>query len=540
MNVSYRWLRSLAPDLDGAPEALAERLAALGFPGGGSSLAEGLDGIVVARVDSVRPHPNADRLRVCEVDGGRGSSRWSAARTTWRRGVVSLRAGGRHAPGGMKIRKAKLRGEVSEGMLCSESELGLGRERTGSWSSAPGPAPPGAPLVEALGLDDVRLEVEVTSNRPDLLSHRGSPVSSLRRDGDPRAPRLSGSLPGVAAAAGGADLVAHPLAEGDPASVRIEAPTAAPLPGARGARRPGGSLAAWLQSPAPGGGRPTHQQRGRRDELRAPRDWDSPSTPSTWTGWADGPSSCVGPGRGDGSGPWTEWTAPLDPEMLAICDAERPMAVAGVMGGEESEVTDTTDLLLECALFTPGPIRATRKALGLSTDASYRFERGVDPDGLWPRSFAAPADPRHRGRDPRRPDPGRGPGPSLAGVLPSSGNRVERVLGVPFDRPARGALLAPLGFEVNGRRDGGIGDPGLLGHEVRVPWRSWDVTREIDLIEEVARRHGYDRFPDTCAPYPSGSGPGSSPLRAGGRDPQPDGARGSWRRRRRPSHRRGR
>jgi phenylalanyl-tRNA synthetase beta chain len=186
----------------------------------------------------------------------------------------------------------------------------------------------------------------------------------------------------------------------------------------------------------------------------------------------------------------------LTSDMLMICDAQRPVAIAGVMGGQESEVgDDTVDVLLECALFDPKSIRATRGALVMSTDASYRFERGVDPEGMrdaLERAVAlilataggsvdgAALDVRPRTFEP--------------GSVPLRLARIERVLGVALGSEKVRALLEPLGFGVEGEDDGTL--------MVRVPgFRSYDVTREVDLIEEVARTHGYDAFPEELGSY---------------------------------------
>ena len=192
----------------------------------------------------------------------------------------------------------------------------------------------------------------------------------------------------------------------------------------------------------------------------------------------------------------------LTSDMLMICDAEEPVAVGGVMGGLRSEVENTTtDVLLECALFDAKSIRATRKALMMSTDASYRFERGVDPEGM--RSavercvalILATAG-------------GRVDGPVLdcnpvvfePAVVPLRISRVEHLLGIPFETSYVRELLAPLGFEVVGEKAGTL--------QIRVPgFRSYDVTREVDLIEEVARTHGFDNFPSALGPYRPGTVP---------------------------------
>ncbi|TVP47069.1 MAG: phenylalanine--tRNA ligase subunit beta [Gemmatimonadales bacterium] len=518
MNISYRWLQSLAPDLEGTPDALAERLTALGFPVEDiQRLSEGLDGIVVAKVTEVRPHPNADRLRVCQVDGGAGIVQVVCGAPNVEAGAwYPLAPVGATLPGGMQIRKAKLRGEVSEGMLCSEIELGLGRGKDGLMELRLDPADPsvqpGAPLVGTLGLDDVRLDVEVTSNRPDLLSHRGI-ARELAKGGD--ASLVEPPVPGGASQAleggqagegaeGGLPAEAGPAAGGGEPGVAVRIEDLERCPRYLGLVIRGirvGPSPAWLQARlrAVGArpinnvvdvtnyvlletGQPLHafdlaRIGGGEIVVRRARDGETLRT-------LDGVER------------------KLTPDMLAICDADTPLAVAGVMGGEASEVSaGTTDILLECALFAPGPIRATRKALGLSTDASYRFERGVDPDGL-ERALRRCADlvVATAGGTPEGPVLDAGAARSDRPRVPLRIPRIARLLGIPFDADQVRGLLTPLGFGVEQH------DAEML--EVEVPgWRSWDVTREVDLIEEIARRHGYDRFPDALAPYRPGTVP---------------------------------
>src|SRR5215207_1042039 len=175
MDVSYRWLKSLAPGIEGTPRDVADRLAMLGAPVDEIvDLGAEIGDVVIGLVEEVRPHPNADRLRVCTVDDGGG------ARLQVVCGAPNVEAGrfypfapvGATLPGGMEIRKAKLRGEASEGMLCSARELGLGRDHSGLMTLN-GRYHPGENFRQALGLDDWRLVVDVTPNRGELLSHVG-------------------------------------------------------------------------------------------------------------------------------------------------------------------------------------------------------------------------------------------------------------------------------------------------------------------------------------------------------------------------------
>jgi phenylalanyl-tRNA synthetase beta chain len=185
----------------------------------------------------------------------------------------------------------------------------------------------------------------------------------------------------------------------------------------------------------------------------------------------------------------------LSGAMLVIANAERPVALAGIMGGQASQVADgTTDVFLECALFDPARVREGRRTLGMSTDASYRFERGVDPEGL-ERALL-------RAIELIRTTAGAGPAPVALDAhgdawerprLTLRSTRVRKVLGTDFEPGALGAYLRPLGFDVQDAPE---------GITVRVPGaRSFDVTREIDLVEEIARRHGYDAFPSVLGSY---------------------------------------
>lgn len=500
MNVSARWLRDLVPGLGLSPEEMSELLALRGAPVEAiSSAGEGLGDVVVARVLATERHPNADRLTLCTVDAGAGELRVVC-------GASNVRPGGRYAfapvgaelPGGVQIKRARIRGEISEGMLCSARELGLGTDHDGILELR-GDFRPGEPLASALGLDDATLEVEVTANRGDLLSHVGL-ARELAHATQGRVvlpPLPGGEGPALRYREGRVE------ARGDAASVRIDEPGLCPRYLAavvRGARV--GPSPAWLERRLRGAGarpinnvvdatnyvmlelgQPLHafdlaRLAGSAIVVRRARPQERAFT------------TLDGQERG------------LSTNMLMICDAERPVAIAGVMGGLHSSVgSETTDLLIECALFDPKSIRATRKALDLSTDASYRFERGVDPEGMRTALercvevvLAAAG--------------GRVDGPALdctakpfePAVLALRLSAVERLLGVPFEKEYVRSLLEPLGFVV-------VRDEGGTLH-VQVPgFRSHDVRREVDLVEEIARTHGYDRFPSTLGPYRASSVP---------------------------------
>ncbi len=503
MNVSYQWLRALAPELEATPEELSDRLASLGFPVEGlRPLAEGLSGIVIGEVQAVRDHPDADRLRLCEVDGGDGVVQVvCGAENVGAGGWYPFAPVGSSLPGGITVGKVKLRGQESLGMLCSEMELGLGPDRTGLMELE-GPFTPGQPLVSALGLDDVRLDVEVTANRPDLLSHEGI-ARELAPGGHSglRLPPIPGEDPERAEQLEELQVQSESgQVSGGGVTIRIEDPDRCPrylgliVSGVKVAPSP-----RWLQTRLRAvGARPINNVVDATNyvllELGQPlHAFDLGKV---------GEGTVVVRRARDG-----EELRTLDGEdrtlsrdVLAICDARRPIAVAGVIGGEESEVSsETTDILLECALFSPGPIRSARKALGLSTDASYRFERGVDPEGQHrallrvARIILATAGGTVRGPilDCR-------PKAFVRDTLRLRPSRVEALLGVPFESSSIRSLLEPLGLHVEsgGNEELAVEVPGF---------RSYDVRREVDLIEEIARTHGYDRFPETLGAFRPGT-----------------------------------
>ena len=494
MNASYRWLLDCVPGLQLTPEEIGEHLALRGAPLDGSvSPGRGLEDVVVGRVVSAKKHPNADRLTLCEVDGGKGVvSVVCGAPNVLEGAWYPFAPVGAVLPGDLKLKKAKIRGEVSHGMLCSSKELGLGTDHAGIYQIH-GEFIPGESFIEAMGLDDVTMDVEITANRGDLLSHLG----------------ISREL----AHAGKGTVLVPDFPDDPKISLTFERDLEEARFGAVGIRIEDpdlcsrylgvvirgvsvGESPAWLQQRLRGAGaRPINNVVDATNyvmlELGQPlHAFDLNKL--------EGTSIVVRRAGGKESKFATldEEHRALSSDMLMICDLQKPVAIGGVMGGLESEVTnDTVDVLLEGALFNPQSIRATRKKLGLSTDASYRFERGVDPEGIeLAVSRAAALILSTAG--------GVIDGPVLdccpvefeADVVSLRLSRIEHVLGVGFTSLEVRSLLEPLGFQLVD------GDEGVVN--VRVPgFRSHDVTREIDLIEEIARTHGYDKFPAEMRPY---------------------------------------
>ncbi len=507
MNVSYRWLTALAPELGDSPERIADRLAMYGAPVDEIvRLSAEISDIVIARVESVRRHPNADRLSLCEVDAGTGELLQVVC------GAPNVRAGryypfapvGAGLPGGITIRKAKIRGEESQGMLCSERELGLGRSHEGIMELR-GAYTPGEPFAAALGLDDVRLVVDVTPNRPDLLSHWG--VARELAPGGEAGLRLP-PFPGRGEEGPAPVRFERVSRDGVTGGIRVvlEDPRGCPkymgvvIRGVRVGPSPD-----WLASRLRAVGlRPINNVVDATNyvlyELGQPLhafDLDRLGGGEVRIRRARAGEEIV---TLDGE------RRTLTEDMVVIADAERPVAVAGVMGGQDSEVGDeTTNIFLECALFDPKTTRRTRRALGMSTDASYRFERGVDPEGMERAALRAvelilavaggEVEPAAVAIEP---EPAEAP---IVGIRPS---RAAAVLGVEIGADEIVGYLEPLGFRVVER--------GADEIQMRVPGARWyDVSREADLIEEVARRHGYDRFPEELRPYRPSSVP-NDPL----------------------------
>ncbi len=497
MNVSYRWLTALAPELEGTPEQIADRLAMYGAPVDEIvSVGAEIEDIVIARVEGVRRHPNADRLSLCEVDAGTGEVFQVVC------GAPNVRAGhyypfapvGASLPGGIKIRKAKIRGEESRGMLCSERELGLGRSHEGIMELH-GEYTPGEPFVPALGLDDVRLVVDVTPNRPDLLSHWG--VARELAPGGEAGLRLP-PFPQRDSATSSAVRFERVPREGSVDGIRVVLEDSHGCPRYMGAVIHGvrvGPSPDWLAARLRAVGlRPINNVVDATNyvlyELGQPLhafDLDRLGGGEVRIRRARAGESIV---TLDGE------RRTLTEDMVVIADADRPVALAGVMGGQNSEVgEETTNIFLECALFDPKTTRRTRRALGMSTDASYRYERGVDPEGMERAALRAvelilavaggEVEPVAVDADPE---------PAEAPVVPIRPSSATAVLGVELGADEIVACLEPLGFQIIER--------GADELHVRVPGARWyDVAREADLIEEVARRHGYDRFPEELRPF---------------------------------------
>ena len=503
MIVSRRWLEALlARPLEA--KDVAERLAMLCAPVDAVvPLHQDLRDVLIGRVLEVKPHPNADRLTLCLVDAGGGAPLEVVC------GAPNVQAGkaypfapvGATLPGGLKLDRRKIRGVESNGMLCSAKELGLGADHAGILELETSAAP-GTRFLDALPIADDQILLDVGANRPDLLCHRGVARELAVGYG------ATVKLPDIAGGQGGQRHRPPPhrppphqtAAVVDGVEVRLEDPEGAPrymIAVIRGVKV--GPSPAWLAHRLTAlGQRPINNVVDATNyilfEINQPlHAFDLAKL--------RGPAVVVRRAKPD------EQIVTLDgvnrkltTDMTVICDAERPTIVAGVMGSAESEVSDTTtDLVLECAYFQPTRIRRTRRALVVSSESSYRFERSIDmlamPDAL---GRAIDLIRAVAGGDLREAPLDLWPEPQQPRSVFLRPERVGRLLGVPMARPEVERLLSAVGF---------VAAPKDQRLAVQVPgWRP-DVTREVDLIEEVARLRGYQTFPDELRPYRPGTVP---------------------------------
>jgi phenylalanyl-tRNA synthetase beta chain len=490
MRVPYSWLREYCdPGLE--PAVLADRLVMTGTE------VERLDqigppsaeGFVVGKVLEREQHPNADRLSVCKVDTGDGERTIVCGAPNVDAGqTVAVVLPGATMPGGMQIRKAKLRGVPSEGMILSAAELELAEEADGIIVLDDGPAP-GTPLSEVLPLGEPVLEIEVTPNRSDCFG-----VHGVARE---------------VHAITGAALAADPWAEDAPAegegeasdyaSVAVEVPDLCPRFTARVFTEVKvGPSPLWLQARlAAAGQRPINNVVDITNYVmlltaQPLHAFDLDKVP-------DGALTVRTARDGEKMTTLDGVERSFDAETVLVCDKNGPSGIAGIMGGQTSEVSEeTTRVLLEVANWNGTNILRTSRQLGLRSEASSRFEKQLHPEltmraqrlasrllvelcgaKMVPGTIDVAAEPPA----PRR--------------LILRAERVEGLLGMSISQSDQQTYLERLGFEVQ---------PAGPDLEVVVPPdRHYDVTREVDLIEEVARVHGIDEHLPTTLPAVGGA-----------------------------------
>jgi len=492
--------------VDRSPEDLADQLTMAGLEVEGvERIGTGLEGVVVGRVEAVRAHPDANRLVLCDVDLGEAAGQAEP---------VQIACGAPNVAAGQKVPVAtvgttlqlpsqddpdertpvtiearEIRGEASHGMICAEDELGLSDDHSGIMVLS-GDAEVGRPFVDYLHAhdiypDDAVLDVALTPNRPDAASHFGvaRDVAALT-DSELQRPEVDRPEEGGAAA--------------DQVRVHLEDPSGCPRYVAlvlRGVEVHESPL--WLKRRLTAIGlRPRNNivdiTNFVMHECGQPLhafDLDRLAGPAIEVRSTDADGQTFTTLDGE--------ERELPEGALLICDAEQPVALAGIMGGQNSEVSgDTTNVLIESAYFDPSTIRRTAKALKMQTDSSYRFERGVDRDGqVWAAARAAQLMAELAGG---KQVPGRvdaHPEPAPARTVALRPERLRQVLGTELPTAEAQRLLEAIGFSVEADDD--------ALHCVVPTWRP-DVSIEEDLIEEVARLHGYDQIPEPdTVPVPS-------------------------------------
>jgi len=477
MNISYKWLKTLI-DFDLSPQELAARLTMLGHAVDELLyLGQGIEGVVVGRATALRPHPDADKLRLVTVDYGAGSTLEvvCGAPNVRQGGLYPLALVGTVLPGGFELKKAKIRGVESQGMLCSEKELGLSDESSGLLELDES-ARPGMPLPEALGLDDWRLVLDITANRGDMWSQIGAarelqPVARHKLTRPESAPADSG--PAIESLTS----VEITDSQGCPRYMArvIENVTVGPSPrwlverlNAVGQRSINNvvDITNFILFEL---GQPLHsfdldRLEGKRIVVRKAAEGEQILT-------LDGVPRKLGAA------------------MTVIADAVKPVAVAGVMGDKLSEVDETTRrVLLECAWFDPATNRRTSRALGLSTEASRRFERGVDYSAM-PLALdrAAKLIAEVSGGTVARGAIDVYPRKLTPPTVELRSSRAESLLGLEFPDSEVRRCLEGIDFKVE--------TLGAGKYSVTVPACRQDVSREVDLIEELARVRGYEHIP---------------------------------------------
>jgi phenylalanyl-tRNA synthetase beta chain len=472
MRVPYSWLREYC-DPGTSPEELAERLVMTGTEVERIELAgpPSAEGFLVGKVEAAEQHPNADRLRVCTVDVGEGAARTivCGAPNVAAGQTVAVALPGARMPGGEKLRKAKLRGVGSEGMILAADELEVGEDHDGILVLDDALAA-GTALSEVIPLAEAVLEIEVTPNRSDCFG-----VFGVAREVHAVTGAALGPEPWAEDAAAEGEGEVHELA-----SVGVEAPELCPRFTAR----------AFLEVEA--GQRPINNVVDITNYVmlltaQPLHAFDLDKVPG-----GELIVRTAAPGERMTTLDGVE--RKLDEETVVVCDRDGPTGIAGIMGGQVSEVSDsTTKVLLEVATWNGTNILRTSRLLGLRSEASARFEKQLHPElALRAQRIASRLMVELCGARlvPGTIDVAAEPPPATR--LRLRAERVRSILGMEIPQAEQQAYLERLGFAVE-----------AAGEDLEAtvpPDRYYDVTREIDLIEEVARIHGLDQHLPTTLP----------------------------------------
>jgi len=500
MKVSLRWLKEyIRVDMDPADIASELTMAGLEVEAVEDRFAYLNSKVVVGRVKSADPHPNADKLTCCTVDTGSGDANIICGAPNVREGLtVACALPGAVLPGDFKIKNNKIRGEKSEGMICSGSELKLTSDSGGIMELNDG-LEPGTALSEALGLSDYVLEIDLTPNRPDCLSMLG-----VARE--------------VGALLKPAEKVTYPDYEryrsragdfsiSDYTAVAIEDPDLCPryAAGLLMDVKPGLSPS-WLSQRLESVGlTPVNNIVDVTNYVML--ETGQPLHAFDFDLLAENRIKVRRLGERSEFTTLDGKTHTLDPETLMICDGKKPVAIAGVMGGGNSEISDNTSrVLLESACFNPVSIRKTAKKTGIATDASHRFERGADPHGtVNALKRAMDLLSEVSGGTPAADFIDEHPVKTRETLIDLDIDFLNRRLGTAFDAPFVKTVLESVEFGAEIEASGHL--------RVTVPSFRVDVERPEDLSEEMARLWGYNHI-ETSFPKVQARGGKLSPATA--------------------------
>jgi phenylalanyl-tRNA synthetase beta chain len=488
MKVSLSWLNDYV-SIQMDPSDLAEALTMVGLEVESvSARYRYLDTVFVGQIKEIAPHPNADKLSLCQVDTGQGQISVVCGAPNIKTGMLSpIALPGTEFPEGFVLEKSVIRGQTSDGMLCSEGELGLGVDRSGIMALDPA-LTVGDKLSSALGLTDTIFEIDLTPNRPDCLSVIGvareiaAIQNSRLKYPDFKLADKSNKISGLT-------------------SVIIEAPDHCPRYAARLIEdikiKPSPF---WLQERLLSvGQRPINNIVDITNFVLM--ETGQPLHAFDFDRLAENRIVVRTANQGETFVTLDQKERVLGTEMLMICDGQKAVAVGGIMGGLNSEIDDsTTRVLLESAYFDPVSVRRTSKRLGLNTDASHRFERGVDPEGQIAAANRAAKLMAELGD-----------GRLISGLIDEYPNQqsvksvqlsvknTNRLLGTVLQRKDIENFLESIEFKVE--KIGTEKDGDRLN--VTPPSFRVDISRPEDLMEEVARLLGYNNIPTTFPEMPA-------------------------------------
>ncbi|MCX6170602.1 MAG: phenylalanine--tRNA ligase subunit beta [Ignavibacteriales bacterium] len=479
MKISLNWLNDYINLKEISLEEILDKLTYAGLEVEEvEDQAKNYEKMVVGLVMEAKKHPNADKLSLCKVSDGKEEFNvvCGAPNVASGQKVVFAKVGSIIPNGKLKLEKAKIRGEVSFGMICSERELNISDNHEGIMVLNPS-LKEGTSIADALEMNDVILEIAITPNRADALSHIGIARDLAALFNIPlKYPEIklneSGKKSDELAAVEIIDVENCPRYVGKVVTnvVIKESPDWLKKRIKIIGSRPINNVVDVTNFILHEVGQPLHafdldKLNGKKIIVRS-------------------------------AGNDTKFTTldskerNLQPKDLMICDTKRAVAIAGVMGGENSEVTESTkNILIESAFFNPSSIRKTAKNLGLSTDASYRFERGTDPNiTLWAARRAAQLIQETAGGEISFGEIDAFPKPIAIRSTKLRFSRLDQVLGYHIESTEVENILVSLGFEITDNSKGEL--------NVNIPSYRHDVEREIDLIEEVARIYGYNKIPE--------------------------------------------